>query len=132
MNKNYLKSETCFSKDNKPLTYYETMEDALKGAKFLSEKINKTMKPYICDKCGKFHIKPKETFFNKNNNNNCSCVDHLGNKKDAYSTKLDAEKLINLRKDNNNIDLYIFKCPENNGYHITSHPYNNNNEKINN
>ena len=120
-----LKSETCFSKDNKPLSYYETIEDAIKGANFLSEKINKKMKPYKCEKCNKFHIKPEEVFFNKNDLSKCSCVDHSGNKKDSYSTKFDAEKMIKFKKEKDNIDLYIFKCPENNGYHITSHPFKN-------
>ena len=30
-----------------------------------------------------------------------------------------------IKKEKDNIDLYIFKCPENNGYHITSHPFKN-------
>ena len=30
-----LKSETCFSKDNKPLSYYETIEDKYKEENFL-------------------------------------------------------------------------------------------------
>ena len=109
------KSSTCMSRFEKPLSEYESYSDALESAHY----IGKNLVPYQCKRCGKYHLKPQE-FYCEKLQSVCSCRSHEGNSKDSYKTYSDAQKMANIRA-NTGVNLTVYKCPEGNGYHLTSH-----------
>ena len=108
------KSSTCMNKDGKALSVYESYQEAQNSARY----IGKSFIPYLCSKCGKYHLKPEE-FYCEKVNRVCNCVDHNGNPKDSYKTKEDALKMVNIRA-KAGIELHIYKCPKSDYYHLTS------------
>ena len=111
------KSSTCFSKKGEPLSEYSTHEEADRSAAYVSE-TGTRMVAYHCSICGKYHIKPAEYYFNKSEHG-CSCTDHTGKSKCLYADRAEAERMVLLRG-KSGIKLYIYKCPNTNGYHLTS------------
>lgn len=110
----YSKSSTCMNKDGNPLSVYSTFEEAQNSAYY----IEKSMIPYLCKKCGKYHLKPQE-FYCEKVNRSCACVDHNGKPKDTYKTKEDALKMTDIRS-RDGVMLYVYECPQGCGYHLTS------------
>ena len=112
------KSETCFSISGNPLSVYGSFSEAQESADYQFSQTGIQLSVYQCGTCGKYHLKPTE-FYCEKLPSSCSCTDHNGKKKDAYQTLHDAEKMINIRK-RDNIMLYTYKCPQGNGWHLTS------------
>ncbi len=112
------KSETCFSKNGNPLSVYNSFAEAQESANYQSHQSATSMTAYQCATCGKYHLKPTE-FYCKKLSSYCSCTDHNGKRKDAYPTEQDAEKMISIRK-RDGVTLYTYRCPQGNGYHLTS------------
>lgn len=110
------KSNTCFSKTGNPLSAYNSLAEAQRSANYQSSENKFT--PYYCNTCGKYHLKPTE-YFCKKKNSTCDCRDHQGNKKDTYETRYDAEKMVKIRGQAG-ITLYVYECPQGNGFHLTS------------
>ena len=108
------KSMTCFSKEGNPLSVYESYQEAQNSAQY----IGKVFIPYLCKKCGKFHLKPEE-FYCEKVIRVCSCVDHNGKPKDSYKTREDALKMVHIRA-KAGIKLHVYKCPRGKYYHLTS------------
>lgn len=108
------KSSTCMNKDGKALSVYESYQEAQDSARY----IGKSFIPYLCSKCGKYHLKPEE-FYCEKANRVCNCVDHNGNPKDSYKTREDALKMVNIRA-KAGIKLNIYECPKSNYFHLTS------------
>ena len=113
-----IKSETCFSKTGNPLSVYLSYSEAQESANYQYSQSGISLIAYQCNTCGKYHLKPTEYYCEKLSSS-CSCIDHNGRKKDAYSTLQDAEKMITIRKQAG-VTLYVYKCPKGNGYHLTS------------
>lgn len=112
------KSETCVSKNGKPLSEYSSYQEAFDSAGFQKSNNGIELVPYNCSKCGKYHLKPKE-FFCEKKTNTCGCKDHNGKTKDLYATQFDAEKMANIRKAAG-IELFVYECPQRLGFHLTS------------
>lgn len=112
------KSETCLSKNGTPLTEYRNYKEAQESADYQTNRGNISFTPYQCNNCGKYHIKPTEYYCQKVVSR-CYCKDHNGKTKDAYATFQDAEKMVKIRKEAG-VNLYVYKCPEGNCYHLTS------------
>lgn len=112
------KSETCFSKSGNPLSVYRNFSEAQESADYQYSQSGVSLTVYKCNACGKYHLKPTE-FYCEKLSSVCSCTDHNGKKKDAYPTAQDAEKMVNIRK-SAGITLFVYKCPQGNGYHLTS------------
>lgn len=108
------KSSTCMNRYGKPLSVYESYQEAQNSALY----IGKSFIPYLCSKCRKYHLKPEE-FYCEKVNRDCDCVDHNGNPKDSYKTRKDALKMVNIRA-KAGIALHIYECPKSNYYHLTS------------
>lgn len=103
------------SRSGNPLSEYESYDNALESASY----VDKNLVPYQCEKCGRYHLKPKEFYYEKSKGV-CSCRAHDGSLKLSYKTYEDAQKMVNIRA-NAGVTLNIYKCPEGNGYHLTSH-----------
>ena len=95
------KSSTCMNKDGKALSVYDSYQEAQNSARY----IGKSFIPYLCSRCGKYHL--------------CNCVDHNGNPKDCYKTREDALKMVNIRA-KAGIVLHIYECPKSDCFHLTS------------
>jgi len=55
----------------------------------------------------------------------CSCKDAKGKGKNLYVTQSLAQQQVDYIRQNRDKKLAIYKCPEENGWHLTSnlHPY---------
>lgn len=111
----------CINKNTgKPLSAYETEKEAKESAKYSKKEFKLDLYPYKCENCGKFHLAPKASKINVQQNA-CSCTDTNGKPKALYATKKDAEKQRVKSEEEQKVKLYIFKCPEKKGYHLTHH-----------
>ena len=113
-----MKSNICFSKTTKaPLSVYMTEQEAQQSANH--QILNgRFLYPYLCKKCGLWHLAPTESRINVFHNA-CHCLDSKGNHKDLYQTREDAEKAKNKREAEGSGTLYVYKCPCRTGYHLT-------------
>ena len=112
------KSESCMSKSGNPLSEYRNLKKAQESAAYQYAQNGQSFTPYLCQKCGFYHLKPTE-FYCVHTSGICSCTDHNGNKKSAYATAEDAEKMARIRAASG-IQLYVYNCPSGNGFHLTS------------
>lgn len=113
--------KSCISKaTGKPLSAYETEKEAKESAKYSKKEFKLNLYPYKCENCGKYHLAPKASKITVKQNA-CSCTDTNGKPKALYGSKKDAEKQqINSEKEQK-VKLYVYKCPEKRGYHLTHH-----------
>jgi len=102
------------NKNGYPLSVYNSFSEAQSSANYTG----KSLIPYQCDVCGKYHLKP-EAFYCEKIISSCLCVDHNGRPKATYKTMVDAEKMVNIRS-KVGIKLYVYKCPCGCGFHLTS------------
>lgn len=111
----------CINKNTgKPLSAYDTEKEAKESAKYSKKEFKLDLYPYKCEKCGKFHLAPKASKISVQKNA-CSCTDTNGKPKALYATKKDAEKQLTNSEKEQHVKLYIFKCPEKKGFHLTHH-----------
>lgn len=115
-----MKSATCFSHNGAPLSEFYSESEAQESADYENSlRPNADLVPYKCEKCGRWHLKPKE-FLVQKLSSCCSCVDSNGRAKDAYPSQEEAQKMANIRA-KAGVHLAVYKCPEGNGWHLTSH-----------
>ena len=114
-------AKECISKaTGKPLSAYDTEKEAKESAKYSKKEFKLSLYPYKCENCGKYHLAPKASKITVKQNA-CSCTDTNGKPKALYGSKKDAEKQrINSEKEQK-VKLYIYKCPDKKGYHLTHH-----------
>lgn len=111
----------CISNSTKKaLSAYETEKEAKESAKYSKKNFNLDLYPYKCEKCGKYHLSPKASKISVQQNA-CSCTDTNGKPKALYATKKDAEKQQKNSEVEQKVKLYIYKCPDKKGYHLTHH-----------
>lgn len=111
----------CISNSTKKaLSAYETEKEAKESAKYSKKNFNLDLYPYKCEKCGKYHLAPKASKISVQQNA-CSCTDTNGKPKALYATKKDAEKQQKNSEVEQKVKLYIYKCPDKKGYHLTHH-----------
>lgn len=113
--------EKCVSKaTGKPLSAYETKKEAKASAKYTKKNHKLKLYVYKCEKCGQFHLAPKDSKI-KVKHNACSCRDSNGQPKALYARKKDAIKQMKKSQIEQNIKLRVYKCPEKffGGWHLT-------------
>ncbi|MCQ2591858.1 MAG: hypothetical protein MJ188_03660 [Treponema sp.] len=111
----------CVNKNTgKPLSAYTTEKEAKESAKYSKKEYKLDLYPYKCENCGKYHLAPKSSKIDVQKNA-CSCTDSNGKPKALYKTKKDAEKQLKNSEAEQSVKLYIFKCPEKKGFHLTHH-----------
>lgn len=111
----------CKSKTTgKVLSAYESEKEAKESAKYSKKEFKLDLYPYKCESCGKWHLAPKASKIDVKQNA-CSCTDTNGKPKALYGSKKDAEKQRVKSEAEQKVKLYIFKCPETKGYHLTHH-----------
>lgn len=113
------KSKTCTSKKTgQPVAQFKTKTEALKSAEYTKKNYKTDLIPYKCEKCGFYHLAPKDSVLNVKQNA-CSCRDSNGKPKALYLTKADAEKQRKKSQKEQNIKLRVYKCEDGKGFHLT-------------
>ena len=112
-----VKSTTCFNRNGKPLTEYYTESDALDGADYANKIHRKNLTPYRCEKCGMWHLSPKNR---QTPSRKCStCKDRNGNFKDLYFSEEAAKNRADILYKEQGVTLTVYPCPHNDGWHLT-------------
>ena len=112
------KSGSCFSKSHgKPLTAYTSKQEAQREANYINHQYNNNLVPYQCNKCGEWHLSPKDRQTPSTKCRHCRGFD--GKHKDLYFSEVDAWKRAAILKEEKGISLKVYKCPYNDGWHLT-------------
>jgi len=113
-----MKSTTCVgSRTGKPLTEYQSENQARLGASHVRAEFGTDMSPYRCARCGLWHLSPKQRH---TPSSKCgTCTDRNGDSKDLYASKKAAEVRAKIIKKENNIALAVYRCPNDTGWHLT-------------
>jgi hypothetical protein len=111
------KSETCFGRTGASLNAYDLESEAAEHARYLKFERGSVMVPYECDRCGFWHLSPAER---QTSSTVCGfCRDRNGGSKDLYATKQDAERRAQISLTEKKVNLSVYKCPHQNGWHLT-------------
>ena len=109
----------CINKSTgKPLSAYDKKKEADESAKYAKKNFGTNLYAYQCEKCGKYHLAPKDSKIEVKHDA-CSCRDSNGKPKALYGSKKDAEKQQEKSQVEQNIKLRVYKCPDGKGYHLT-------------
>jgi len=111
------KSEICFKKNGEPLSTYTSKTEAVDGAKHANTNYGLDTLPYKCSKCGYWHLSPKSR---QTPSKECNyCTDSSGSHKDLYKTEEAAKNRAKIIEKEQGIKLKVYKCPYQNGWHLT-------------
>jgi len=113
-----MKSNSCFGKiSGKPLTEYQTKNEAKKAVEYLKSRNVRDLIPYKCDRCGYWHLSPKNR---QTPSKKCPfCTDTQGKAKDSYLSQKQATLRANILLRENGKNLSVYRCPHGNGWHLT-------------
>lgn len=113
------KSKTCVGKlSGKPLTEYDSEEEARQGADYANRNYKNTnLTPYECDRCGEWHLAPKNR---QTPSTKCACCTGSdGRPKDLYKTRDDARRRADIIKSEKGVSLNVYQCQYSGGWHLT-------------
>ena len=111
------KSEKCFKKNGEPLSTYFSEYEAIDGAEHVKAEYGIDLLPYRCSKCKLWHLSPKDR---QTPSKVCVyCKDSNGHSKELYETQSSAQKRAEIIKKEQRISLKIYKCPHQDGWHLT-------------
>ena len=111
------KSESCFGRTGDSLNAYDRESEAAEHARYLKRERGSSMVPYRCERCDFWHLSPADR---QTSSSVCGfCRDRNGSSKDLYATKRDAERRAEINKSERGIDLAVYKCPHQPGWHLT-------------
>lgn len=106
------KSNSCNSKEGKPLQEYPNITEAKHSADYVKKEYGNDVVPYKCGQCNKYHLSSKNRMTPKTYCQFCG--------KSLYDSKESAK----LRKDiifkEKGKILKVYKCLHRNGWHLTS------------
>ena len=111
------KSTTCFKKDGEPRSQYSSEYEAEESASHIRKKHGLDISPYQCPKCGYWHLSPTTR---QTPSKECTyCTDSNGNRKELYETEEAAKTRAEIIEAEQGIKLKVYKCPEQDGWHLT-------------
>jgi hypothetical protein len=113
-----LKSKTCTGKKTgKPLTEYGSESEAREAALYAGAEYKRTLTPYLCPACGKWHLSPANR---QTPSKRCAfCTGSDGQPKDAYATEPDAKRRASIIRKESGVSLRAYPCQYGNGWHLT-------------
>ena len=113
-----LKSQTCFgTKSGKPLTEYDSQQEAQEGANYANKTYGQNLVPYQCDTCGLWHLALGNRQTPSKPCPHCTGTD--GQLKEAYQSQKDAQKRANIIRKEQGVVLSVYACEHGNGWHLT-------------
>jgi hypothetical protein len=105
-------------KTHRPREGFTDLSSAQSHSDYISEMYGNKMIPIKCDKCSEWHVVSKK---HHTPSTTCDdCVDRKGNKKESYRTEAEAEKRAKIIQQQRNVDLDVYPCPYQNGWHLRS------------
>ena len=112
------KSATCKGKKTAgPLTEYDSEREALEGADHANRKYGRDLVPYQCDRCGLWHLSPKER---QTPSSKCAyCTGTDGKPKDSYRSREEAQRRADILYREQGVALDVYGCEHGNGWHLT-------------
>lgn len=122
-------SATCYgTTSGKPLTEYDTFEDAEDGAEYSYERYGSDLVPYQCSTCDYWHLSPRDrhtatTSTTADVESYCGCVGSNG------CTYQDAKHRAQILYQETGARLKVYRCPDDNNenqiWHLThqTHAY---------
>ena len=113
-----MKSDTCFAKNSgKPLSYYFTEFEAHSAAEYSKEYYGNELVPYECNKCGHWHLTPKNRLTPSRKCDWCTGSD--GIPKDTYRNRKEALRRADIIYEEHGVELKVYECPRGEGWHLT-------------
>ncbi|MBU0552127.1 hypothetical protein KKF91_09515 [Myxococcota bacterium] len=114
----YPKSPTCVGQVSKRhLNEYRSLEEAQRHAAYLAEQGRGKMQPYVCERCGHWHLSPANRATPSKACPVCKGAD--GAPKDAYEREQDAARRARLSHKERGVSLTVYPCPAGYGWHLT-------------
>ena len=112
------RSTTCFSQRNgKPLMEYSSEMEAQEAADYANAQYRRSMAPYRCSHCGKWHLAPRNR---QTPSHPCTvCTDSMGSPKELYESEAAATKRAKIIRKEQGVHLSVYRCPYNDGWHLT-------------
>ncbi len=112
------RSRTCYSQRNgKALMEYTSEQEAQEAADYANAKFRRSMAPYRCDHCGKWHLAPRNR---QTPSRQCTaCTDGMGTPKELYESEGAARKRAGIIRREKGVHLTVYRCPYNDGWHLT-------------
>ncbi|MDA0712271.1 MAG: hypothetical protein O3B73_18895 [bacterium] len=116
-----LKSPTCSgSQSGKPLSEYDSEEEAREAADYARKTYGRTLDPYLCDRCDRWHLGLENR---KTPSLPCpTCTGTDGRLKEAYQSREDAQKRADILGREQGVALSVYPCDHGNGWHLTRGP----------
>lgn len=113
-----MKSDTCFGKiSGAPLTEFLFEHEAIDAAEYSKNEYANELVPYCCGKCKKWHLSPKSR---QTPTTTCTfCTAANGSNKESYKTKMDAKARAKIISNERGVNLIVYQCKHNNGWHLT-------------
>lgn len=112
------KSTTCIGKiSGKPLTEYNSLEEAEDGAVYANEAHGSSLVSYACSVCGKWHLSPKERVTPSEKCHYCTGTN--GRQKEAYRSRGDAERRADILRREQGVFLTVYPCEYSDAWHLT-------------
>jgi len=113
-----VKSKTCVGKvSKKPLTEYRSEADAERGAAWARDAYGRDLSPYRCSRCNRWHLAPTSRRTPSYDCGYCTGAD--GRYKATYGSSEDAERRADILRDERGVDLRVYPCPHDDGWHLT-------------
>ncbi|MFC1526103.1 hypothetical protein ACFL6X_04745 [Candidatus Latescibacterota bacterium] len=112
------KSATCNGKKTgKPLTEYDTEQEAREGVDYARQRYQSDLVPYLCDTCGKWHLSPTSRQTPSQKCPTCTGADRRP--KDSYQTEEDARRRADILRREQGALLRVYPCEHGHGWHLT-------------
>ncbi|PID26609.1 MAG: hypothetical protein CR982_09170 [Candidatus Cloacimonadota bacterium] len=112
-----IKSRSCFSSKNKPLSEFYSKKEAIEGANYANLRYRQKLVPYRCERCGFWHLSPEDR--NTDSITCLKCRDRYGNNKESYKSFQDAKRRSEIILKEKGVELKIYQCPHGNGWHFS-------------
>lgn len=110
---------TCLNRKNgEPLRTYYSEREAEDAAAYVKQKYGAEQTPYPCEKCGQWHLSPKNR---QTPSTICPCCLGSGGTFKALYKTIDAAKTrAKIIESERGVKLEAYKCPAQDGYHLTN------------
>lgn len=109
-----MKSTTCKGQNGQFLEEYHSQSAAELGAEEIKSSYGHDLVPTQCRGCGYWHLIPVNT------RKQCfHCTDSALFLKDLYASRHEAQSMADLVRKQKRIQLYTYKCPHSEGWHLT-------------
>ena len=112
------KSDICIGKQTgRPLTEYDSLEEAREGADYANVTYKRNLVPYECELCRKWHLSPKSRM---TPSTKCPyCKGANGQVKDAYRNQREAQCRADILGKEQGVSLKAYRCQYSDKWHLT-------------